>query len=173
MTKLVVVTGANRGIGLAISKQLLTKTADTNVVLAGRDEAGLQAAKESIVKECKVAESRMKVVRMDVADDASVAAAYKQISSIFPGEKLYALVNNAGVGPDLSWMPGPYAPDTARKTLDVNVRGPLRCVRTFLPMFKDGTRVVSLSSAGSHQHVDRLGPVMRAKLLSDMPIEDC
>eukprot|EP00918_Siedleckia_nematoides_P032329 GHVU01070019.1.p2 GENE.GHVU01070019.1~~GHVU01070019.1.p2 ORF type:complete len:113 (-),score=13.15 GHVU01070019.1:546-884(-) len=79
MTKLVVVTGANRGIGLAISKQLLTKTADTNVVLAGRDEAGLQAAKESIVKECKVAESRMKVVRMDVADDASVAAAYKQV----------------------------------------------------------------------------------------------
>eukprot|EP00918_Siedleckia_nematoides_P073981 GHVU01161621.1.p1 GENE.GHVU01161621.1~~GHVU01161621.1.p1 ORF type:complete len:167 (+),score=33.52 GHVU01161621.1:229-729(+) len=39
-------------------------------------------------------------------------------------------------------------------------------------MFKDGTRVVSLSSVASHMHVDRLGPVMRAKLLSDMPIED-
>eukprot|EP00918_Siedleckia_nematoides_P079131 GHVU01173297.1.p1 GENE.GHVU01173297.1~~GHVU01173297.1.p1 ORF type:complete len:296 (-),score=38.63 GHVU01173297.1:147-1034(-) len=170
---LILVTGANRGIGEEIVKQLLKKAGDAKVVMTGRDQPSLEAARDAICRENPQAQGRLVAVKMDVGDDASVAAAYGKVSSLFPGEKLYALVNNAGVGLDLPWLPAPYPKDTARKTFEINVKGPLRTVRNFMPMFEKGTtRVITLSSVMAGMHVARAGPTVQTKLRSDMPIPE-
>ena len=80
MIKTALVTGGNRGIGLAIAGGLAAK--DIRVIIGSRNEqAGVEAARSLGVES----------VQLDVSDDSSIAAAVSRIGDID------ILVNNAGV----------------------------------------------------------------------------
>ena len=92
-TKAFLVTGANKGIGLAITKALLDRSA--SVFLGSRDLGRGEAAKASIKADQA---DRVTVVQLDVTDPASITKAVSAVQAKLGGEKLAGIINNAGKG---------------------------------------------------------------------------
>lgn len=126
------VTGANKGIGKEIARQLVS--AGFTVYLGSRDAARGRAAAEEIGGDCHL-------VELDVTDEKSIAAAAASIAS------LDVLINNAGVlvdsdtGPDASLS-------SFRATYETNVFGVVAVTNAFLPALRrsPAPRIVNISS---------------------------
>ena len=138
MKRTVLVTGANRGIGLAIARQLATL--GNSVLLGSRDlKAGEDAAKALRRLGLDVAP-----VHVDLAVPATIdAASYEVVRS---GSQIDVLVNNAGVlheKPLLELTDAQFAESSA-----VHLTGPLRLIRALVPnMIERGYgRIVNVSS---------------------------
>lgn len=126
-------TGANKGIGLAIVNAILSEHDDTFVFLGARDLGRGRAAAESLASPLR---DRTEVVSLDVSDDRSVAAARARIAETPGRAMLYGLVNNAGV------MNAPLADVFA-----VNTLGVARVCEAFIPLLEPNGRVVNITSA--------------------------
>jgi len=124
------VTGANRGIGLATAQGLAALGLE--VVLGCRDAAGGEAAAAGIPGST--------FLPLDLADGASVAWA---LAALGP---LDVLVNNAGVCPEGTTLQ--VAPEAVRQAFEVHVFGPLALIRGVLPgmLARGYGRIVNLSS---------------------------
>jgi carbonyl reductase 1 len=161
--KRILVTGANKGIGLAIAAGALSARDDTEVLLGSRDRARGDAARRELVAREPSWGERVDVLTLDVADDGSVAEAARRVIATQGGAPgtLYGLVNNAGVG-------GGAAGRGA--VLEVNLRGPHRVCEHFLPLLQPtGGRVVNVSSASGPLFVASCSPV-RQRFLTDPDI---
>ncbi|MFE2425818.1 SDR family oxidoreductase [Streptomyces sp. NPDC059373] len=126
------VTGANKGIGKEIARQLAV--AGLTVHVGSRDAGrGEQAVKEI------GGDARLLV--LDVTDGASIADAARRIGS------LDILVNNAGIMVDGSSPPEADV-DSFRRTYETNVFGVLAVTNAFLPALRRsaGPRIVNVSS---------------------------
>lgn len=130
----ILVTGANKGIGRAITKAILDAHADTFVYLASRDAGrGREAAGA-------LGSDRIEVVALDVSSDASVQEAAAHVRAHLGDERLYGLVNNAGVGYG--------AGATLADMLAANTIGLRRVTEAFLPLVEpEGGRIVNVTSA--------------------------
>jgi len=140
MAHVALVTGANRGLGLEIARQLLAQ--GLRVVLTGRDEAATRRALESL----GVAGQSALAVRLDVTDPMTIAAARRTAEQrLGPVD---VVVNNAAVllheNDDLLSIPR----DGFRATFETNVVGAIEVCRVFVPpMAQRGYgRVVNVSS---------------------------
>jgi NAD(P)-dependent dehydrogenase (short-subunit alcohol dehydrogenase family) len=142
MTKIALVTGANKGIGFETARQL-AKTGGVHVLLAARDRAkGVEAALKLQAEGLDVA-----ALTLDVADAASIAAAAKEITEKFG--RLDILINNAGISLDDGSKKVSEQPlDTWRKTFETNLFGLIGVTQAFLPLLRksDAGRIVNLSS---------------------------
>jgi NAD(P)-dependent dehydrogenase (short-subunit alcohol dehydrogenase family) len=143
----ILVTGANKGIGLAIVTAILDEHDDTFVFLGSRDPARGQAAREGLVEAHPTWAERLEALELDVTSDASVSAAAHRIAARFPAEvtPLYAVVNNAGIG---------LGSSEPRAVLEVNTHGVRRVSEAFLPLLRpsDG-RIVNITSASGPSFV--------------------
>ncbi|GLT50278.1 hypothetical protein SLA2020_237740 [Shorea laevis] len=158
-----VVTGANKGIGLEICKQLASH--GVTVVLTARDEKrGMEAVEK--LKESGLSEYIV-FHQLDVADPATIASLADFVKRQFG--KLDILVNNAGIlgaetdrdaltvaasklraGEDVSWsetMTKTY--ELAEECLKTNYFGAKRMSETFIPLLQlsDSPRIVNVSSS--------------------------
>src|SRR5262245_16669892 len=122
----ILVTGANKGIGLAIVRAILEDHDDTFVFLGSRDTDRGRAAAASLTKTHPERQARIDVVALDVSADLSVAAAAERVARSCSGDKLYALVNNAGIGTG--------AGASLADVLQVNTLGVHRVCESFLPL---------------------------------------
>ena len=143
----VLVTGANRGIGLALTRRLLEL--GHRVIAGTRDVAN---AKRGQLAELPAEQrARLHVVQLDVASDASVNAAAREVEQHTP--RLDVLVNMAGISP------APHDArlesvdlDSCRLAFEINVLGPLRTARAFAPLLRAAAsaqrpaRLVNVSS---------------------------
>jgi NAD(P)-dependent dehydrogenase (short-subunit alcohol dehydrogenase family) len=143
-TRVALVTGANRGIGFEVARQLARLGIMT--VLGSRSLDKGKAAAEPLAAEGLVAP----VVALDVTDQASVRAAVAETMGLFG--RIDILVNNAGVMLDRSGTPNFVASTieaaVVRATFDVNVLGPLAMSQAVLPIMRDQGygRIVNVSS---------------------------
>lgn len=138
-----VVTGANRGIGLEVCRQLASL--GYAVVLGSRDLAKGQAATDSID------DSELVVATpLDVTDDASIRSAAAWVRDRLG--RCDVLINNAAIHYD-SWQQALTADLTiVREALETNLLGAWRTTLAFLPLLRAAPhgRIVNVSSeAGS------------------------
>jgi 3-oxoacyl-[acyl-carrier protein] reductase len=120
-----IITGAGRGIGAAIAREL-SKLGATAVV-CGRTRAALESTAKSIAQ----AGGKAEAIVCDVTSLESVEAAAKQVESSFGRADI--LVNNAGIG----GFGGPLhqlSPDGWDHILNTNLRGVFYAVRAFAPL---------------------------------------
>jgi NAD(P)-dependent dehydrogenase (short-subunit alcohol dehydrogenase family) len=146
-TKLALVTGANRGIGLAVVKGLLNK--GISVILTSRTISDGQKAVEEI------ASDHLFYHQLDVNNEASVQALFTYVKDTFG--KLDILINNAGINYD-TWQEVTNADlGTVEETLQTNLLGPWRMSQTFLPLMQQNNygRIVNVSSgAGATEGIN-------------------
>jgi NAD(P)-dependent dehydrogenase (short-subunit alcohol dehydrogenase family) len=147
--KIALVTGANKGIGLATARRLARECGHV-IVGARNTEAGQQAA-DRLSREGFSVSS----LTMDVTNPASVRAAAADVSERFG--HLDVLVNNAGILPEATNVDPKEALDLAmfEQTYATNVLGPVAVIEAFLPLIRKSSagRIVNVSSAmGSLAH---------------------
>ncbi|MCB0178973.1 MAG: SDR family oxidoreductase [Anaerolineae bacterium] len=140
MTRIALVTGANRGIGFEVCRQLAQQ--GLQVILTSRDVAKGQAAADVLRGEGLDISAH----QLDVTDVDSVMALQAEIEAIFG--RLDVLVNNAGVYLDEGVSIFDVSLEAWELTQAVNFYGPLYLCRAFIPMMhlKGYGRIVNVSS---------------------------
>lgn len=132
LNKWVLVTGVSSGIGLCIANHLANQ--GYQVIGCLRDLSN----KPSELNQ------KVRLISMDQADESSIANASIELNKIINGQKLYALINNAGIA-----VPGPLVDlplDKFREQLEVNVFGVLSLTQKLFPMMTDGSRIINIGS---------------------------
>jgi NAD(P)-dependent dehydrogenase (short-subunit alcohol dehydrogenase family) len=140
--KTVLVTGANKGIGHEVARQLAAK--GFHVFVGARNTKAGRKAAEEIAKKC----GKATFLEIDVADNESVAIAAREFSNI--EDHLDVLVNNAGIIVDGDDANSEISDELFRKTVETNTLGPLRVTRAFAPLLgkSKAPRVINVSSGG-------------------------
>ncbi|KAG2143073.1 NAD(P)-binding protein [Suillus clintonianus] len=139
------ITGASRGIGLELVKQLLISP---HVVLFATCRDPQSATSLLALGDCNSINGKLYVVRMDVTDEASIISAKDEVAGILQGRGLDYLINNAGVAPQDDRTTTLNTNDLI-STVIVNVAGPALVTRTFIPLIEQGDRkvIANVSSA--------------------------
>lgn len=138
--RVALVTGANRGIGREVCRLLAER--GLRVILTGRDRAGIEEA----AAELQRAWLDVTTCPLDVTAPADVEAAVAFVAEQFG--HLDVLVNNAAIYPDENVSVFDVPIETVEQTLAVNLLGPLRLCRAFVPGMRQRGygRVVNVSS---------------------------
>ena len=140
--KVALVTGANKGIGFEIGRQL--GQLGFTVVLAARDEAKAAAAADRLRGEGLDAHG----VVLDVTEPATAEAAARWLDGRFGG--LDVLVNNAGISHEFGRGTRPSELDlgTLKATYETNVFGAFAVIKAFLPLLRKSapSRIINQSS---------------------------
>lgn len=154
----ILVTGANKGIGLAVVEAILKEQPGCGVILGARDFGRGAAARDALLARDPEWSGRLRVLELDVADDDSVARAAEVLSSDIidnPGE-VAGLVNNAGIGSG-----------SLAAMLEVNAYGVQRVTGRFAPLICAGGRVVNVTSASGPNYVAECSAEWRRFFLND------
>ena len=148
------VTGANRGLGLALTRQLLE--AGRRVVATARSP-GKATSLNALAGEHP---GRLHVLPLDVADARSRGELVKELPLLAEPDaplRIDLLVNNAGVLHSGERF-GSLSQDTLEDSLRINAVGPLLLAQALAPLLADGARIANLSSQlGSVGRVTRFG----------------
>jgi len=139
-TRHALVTGANKGIGLAIARGLAK--AGLSVWMGARD----RSRGEESVKQLQAEGLDVRFLEIDVADEDSVRRAAETVAS--ETGILHVLVNNAGIILDRTRPPSEARMEDIKATFEVNLYGPIRVTQAFLPLIKAGEdgRIVNMGS---------------------------
>ncbi|MEA2174363.1 MAG: hypothetical protein QOD00_1955 [Blastocatellia bacterium] len=139
-TNVALVTGANRGIGLEVTRQLARL--GFTVILGSRDAGKGQEAAQLISDEG----ADVIASQLDVTDQKSIEATRLWVEEKFG--KLDVLVNNAAILYD-SWQRAAGANlDTVREAFETNTLGAWRMCQAFIPLLRESAhgRIVNVSS---------------------------
>jgi NAD(P)-dependent dehydrogenase (short-subunit alcohol dehydrogenase family) len=132
--KRILITGASRGIGRAITEKLAG--ADVELLLHGRDKVALSEV-------CRTVQSRSgKVVKL--AHDLAGKAGVSQLIDAVGAAPLDLLINNAGIA-----VVKPYSEITEiewEQTIAVNVTAPFMLIQHFAPRMQPGSCIVNMLS---------------------------
>ena len=147
-----VVTGANRGIGLAFVRELLARGA-RKIYAAGRDPAGLDAI-------VALDPGRVAALRLDLLDQKQIREAAVTTGPID------LLINNAGVAALGSILNG--SPELVERDMQTNYFGTLNVIRAFVPQIEKsgGGAIVNVLSVVSLANIPALGGYSASKAAS-------
>ena len=139
MTKIVLVTGANKGIGFGIAKYL--GKSGWQVIVGARDEGRAVKAIDALRS---AGVDVLGWVSIELRDLASIEQAAKEIGGKYP--ELSLLVNNAGIPGDMS-VDGLHTElSDIRETLDVNFIGTFALTKALMPLLsRNGGRIVNVT----------------------------
>ncbi|XP_047340326.1 (+)-neomenthol dehydrogenase-like [Impatiens glandulifera] len=164
-TRYAIVTGANKGIGLEICRQLISN--GITVILTARDEKRGVEAVENLLKESNYGNDELVIFhQLDVTDPSTIPILVDFVGSKFG--KLDILVNNAGIGGTSSnadamkaaaALPGGVQAnfrkamietyELADECIQINYYGAKRMIEAFIPLLElsDSPRIVNVSSS--------------------------
>jgi len=155
------ITGANQGLGYHAAQQLAS-TGKHLVIMGSRSLEKGKAAKQQILSTNPTIESAsLHVLRIDIADDTSIAAAVETVKS--NRGHIDILINNAAISgyPSLN---GETSREKYQVLYNTNVTGTAAVTESFLPLLRaskapsPGRRIVMVSSRlGSMQYISTMG----------------
>lgn len=140
-TQIALVTGANKGIGLEIARQLAQS--GVTVMIGSRDDSRGRAAIDHLATD----NLRAHALKLDLDDLASIDAAAAWIGA--EHGRLDILVNNAGIFDFADGPPSTASIDAVRRVMEVNFIGTLAVSQAMLPLLKAAPagRIVNLASS--------------------------
>jgi NAD(P)-dependent dehydrogenase (short-subunit alcohol dehydrogenase family) len=145
-SRIALITGANKGIGFEIARQL--GQAGARVLVGARDrERG-----EDAVTALRAERIEARYVRLDLTDPSAIETAAADVGR---HGRLDILVNNAGISSRGDGSPGVANLDAVRRTFDTNFFGTLAVIQAMLPLLRRSAsgRIVNVSSGlGSLTH---------------------
>ncbi len=135
--RVALVSGANRGIGREIVRQLAERGITT--ILGSRDEEKGRAAAEGM-------DGDVRVRQLDVTDEKGIQNLAREVEEEFG--RLDVLVNNAGISIDRGQRGVDADLDVVRETLEMNLFGAWRLCEAFVPLMQRNGygRIVNVSS---------------------------
>ena len=143
LNKIALVTGGSRGLGKDAALQLAAKGFDVVVTY----QTKLTDA-ESVVAEISSLGRKAAALQLDLSNSASFNEFHNQLSALlsnnFNGEKLDALVNNAGVGVNMPFES--TNEDALDAMMNIHFKGPYLLTQKLLPLLNDGSSIVNTSS---------------------------
>lgn len=142
---IVLVTGANQGIGFEIAKKLATEQEGYRVIMAGRRKGAIEDAAQKLQSQGLSVEPLV----LEVTSDASIEAAARTVGDKYG--HLDVLINNAAISNAPTSADG--KPNSAREELleilNTNVAGVQGVTDAFLPLLEKATGVKRLVFVGS------------------------
>lgn len=138
--KIALITGANKGIGYELARQLGNEGV---TVLASARNAKLG---ESAAQKLKDGGADAHFIELDVTKPETIAKAARTIESQY--SRIDILVNNAGIGDKADGAPSSADLEAVRRVLDVNFFGVLAVTQAILPLVRKSAagRIVMISS---------------------------
>jgi NAD(P)-dependent dehydrogenase (short-subunit alcohol dehydrogenase family) len=152
------VTGANRGIGLEVCRQLAAL--GHTVIPTGRS---LDSVRDAVQRLGERLGERVHPLRLDVTSDGDAREVARTLEERFG--RLDVLVNNAAITYDTWQRPSTADLHTVREAAETNLYGPWRTVQTLVPLLRrsDHPRIVNVSSgAASLAHMGSGTPAYTA-----------
>ncbi|WP_414577979.1 SDR family oxidoreductase [Anabaena sp. CCY 9402-a] len=160
--KVALITGANKGLGLEMSRQLGQH--GIKILIAGRNLEAAQTAADKLQNQGIDAEA----LALDVGDSNQIQSVVQKIDEQFG--KLDVLINNAGVFLDGDWLTSNASSvslDTIRQTFNTNFFALVELTQALLPLIlkSPNGRIVNMSSIeGSLTlHADSNSPIYDSK----------
>lgn len=160
--KVALITGANKGLGLEMSRQLGQH--GLKILIAGRNLEAAQKAADKLQNEGVDAEA----IALDVGDSNQIQSVVKEIDEQFG--KLDVLINNAGIFLDGDWLTSnasSISVDIIRQTFNINFFALVELTQALLPLILKSSsgRIVNMSSIeGSLAlHADPNSPIYDSK----------
>lgn len=137
--KRVLITGSNRGLGLAFTRQTMDRGHRVFATCRRPDEA------QNLLRVREQNPDQLTVLRLDVTDRKSIEAAAEAVAH--HEEALDLLINNAGVNPKGEHL-GNLDAETMLHTYHVNAVGPMLVAQAHLDLLRAGndTRILNISS---------------------------
>lgn len=129
MKKYAFITGANKGIGYELVRQLAEK--NYHVFLGTRNEQLGQQAVDSLNV------SNVSYIQVDISNSQSIQEATKKIHETT--DHLHLLINNAGIALDFNTLPSELNIETLRQGFEVNFFGTFQMIQAFLPLLKNSS----------------------------------
>lgn len=147
----VLVTGANRGIGLEYVRQLLAR--GDHVIATARHPAQAHELNRLVAEH----PGRLHVLPLDVMDPKAEAEIARELPLVLGDERLHLLINNAGIlhsGERFGHVPAANLEDSFR----TNAMGPFLLAQALAPRLADGATIANMSSQlGSIANTSRFG----------------
>jgi NAD(P)-dependent dehydrogenase (short-subunit alcohol dehydrogenase family) len=141
-----IITGASRGLGLALARALAAR--QWRLVIDARGADALEAARRELASLTAVT-----ALVGDVADER-----HRRALVTAAGDRIDALVNNASIlGPSPQPALDAYPLDVLEDVLKVNALAPLRLIQLALPAMPDGGRIVNVTSDAAVEAYDGWG----------------
>ncbi|GLT00287.1 dehydrogenase [Sphingobium jiangsuense] len=136
----VLITGANKGIGYEIARQL--GAAGLRIWLGARNAEAGEAAAATL----REGGADVRAVHIDLLDPATIAAAAARIDA--EDGRLDVLINNAGINDPRDGRPGSVDMEAVRRIFETNFFGTLAVTQAMLPLLRKspGARIVNQSS---------------------------
>jgi NAD(P)-dependent dehydrogenase (short-subunit alcohol dehydrogenase family) len=161
-SRIVLITGANRGIGLETARQLARR--GFHVVVAARDESSGRQATDAIA----AAGGRATFLPLDVSRSDNIRAAAANLATI--ADRLDVLINNAGIYPDKELTILTLPRERLDQTFQTNTFGPLEVTQAFLPYLRksNDARIINVSSG--YGQLDGLSPDVPSYCLSKLAL---
>lgn len=157
--KTAIITGANQGLGLAISSEFVN--AGANVIMCARDAEKLKQARQSLLP-LAAANQTIVALPADVSSLESVSSLVQNALDKF--SQIHILINNAGIyGPmgfleDVNW-------DEWVQAIEINLLGSVLMCRALLPHFKKNHygKIIQLSGGGATNPLPRISAYAASK----------
>ena len=139
-TRCVLITGANKGIGLEVARRLAA--AGLRVWIGARE----LASGETAATDLRAAGGDVRAVQLDLIDNASINAAAAVIER--EQGRLDILINNAGISDPRDGPPSRTQLDAVRRIFETNFFGTLAVTQAMLPLLRKSpaARVINQSS---------------------------
>lgn len=138
---IILITGANQGLGLEVVKQLSASTPNHTILLGSRDLSKGKSAASSVDSSKLASNTTVTPVQVDVTSDSSIDAAVSHLTSTYG--RLDILFNNAGI-----MSSPPSSREDHLKVYNTNVAGTDLLTRACIPLLRKSSspRILMMSS---------------------------
>jgi NAD(P)-dependent dehydrogenase (short-subunit alcohol dehydrogenase family) len=144
---IVLITGANRGIGYGVARKLAREHPNYHIIIGSRDASQGREAVQTLLAEEGLSSPSISSIELDVTSDTSISAAKQSIEA--EHGRLDVLINNAGIALDVKEKGKLSLRTMMQRTYDVNVFGAAVVTDTFIPLLEKSSnpRIVFVSSS--------------------------